>query len=281
MKYKFKYMLALVIALFAGCNYAHADANEQVCHYKTDKFMAKLTVKTGYDVPGLHTFEQYTDITINRIGSSMIENAEDVNNWFGFGRDLTTVDNYRFKSLYSNSADANKNGKCPAYLVFQYCKAYKVWGTNDINEATTATNGISKHDDCMGYYAGHTNNDGSEISEEQYWAGFKNPEMGGEVVTVTCNMIFGNRKDKDSLAYMIDEVMGYVHIIVPILIILLGSIDFARAVVAGKEDEMKKAQTTFIKRLIAGVFVFLVPVLIDVIMWLADMVWTYGTPCQL
>ena len=78
MKYKFKYMLALVIALFAGCNYAHADANEQVCYYKTDKFMAKLTVKTGYDAALLHTFEQYTDITINKVGISAVDNAEDV-----------------------------------------------------------------------------------------------------------------------------------------------------------------------------------------------------------
>ena len=37
---------------------------------------------------------------------------------------------------------------------------------------------------------------------------------------------------------------------------------------------MKKAQNTFIKRLIIGIAVFFVPVFVDIIMDLADIVWT-------
>ncbi len=72
---------------------------------------------------------------------------------------------------------------------------------------------------------------------------------------------------------MIDTIMEYVRIIVPILIILLGTVDFAKAVIAGKEDNMKKAQKDFVIRIIAGVAVFFVPVLIDIIMDLAEIVW--------
>ena len=85
-----------------------------------------------------------------------------------------------------------------------------------------------------------------------------------------------------SIRYLVNQVLTYVRIIVPILIILLGSLDFAKAVLAGKEDEMKKAQKTFVMRLIAGVAVFLSPIIVNVIMSLADIVWNGGyTHCDL
>ena len=77
----------------------------------------------------------------------------------------------------------------------------------------------------------------------------------------------------DELMEIIDEILQYPRIIVPILVILLGSLDFAKAVIAQKEDEMKKAQSTFIKRLIIGVAFFFIPSIVDVIMWLANIVW--------
>ena len=76
-----------------------------------------------------------------------------------------------------------------------------------------------------------------------------------------------------SIAYLVNTVLQYVRVIVPILIIILGSLDFAKAVIAGKEDEMKKAQSTFIKRLVIGVAVFFVPALVNIIIYLADIVW--------
>ena len=51
-----------------------------------------------------------------------------------------------------------------------------------------------------------------------------------------------------------------------------------KAVVASKEDEMKKAQKTLVKRVIIGIAIFLLPVLINAIMSLADMIWeNYGS----
>ena len=291
MKIKYTYILILAIILFVGCNKTYAD--EELCYYKTDKFQARLIVRTGYDYPRLHTFEQYTDVTIERIGTSAETDAEDINNWFGYGRKHETAGGYEFKNLYSGSPDANKRGKCPTYLVFQYCTAYRVWGTNDETEARTATAAINSDEDCVGYYASHLDKTtGAEITEEEYWETFKNPSIGGQTFGVDCT-IFGDKNnagryetdgtmiEPPSIRYLVDQVLGYVRIIVPVLIILLGAVDFARAATAGKEDEMKKAQTTFVKRLIAGIFVFLVPILIDAIMWLTDKIWTYGNLCKL
>lgn len=45
---------------------------------------------------------------------------------------------------------------------------------------------------------------------------------------------------------------------VPVLLIFFGMLDLGKAVMAQKEDEIKKGQQTFVKRLIAAVLVFLV-----------------------
>jgi hypothetical protein len=42
------------------------------------------------------------------------------------------------------------------------------------------------------------------------------------------------------------------------LLVIFGSIDFVKAVVAQKDDEIKKGQQTFIKRLIAAIIVFFI-----------------------
>lgn len=93
------------------------------------------------------------------------------------------------------------------------------------------------------------------------------------ILKIDCEGLFGNKNNPDSLSYLINEILKYARIIVPILVIGLGMIDLAKAVIASKEDEMKKAQKTFINRLILGVAFFFIPVLVNIIMWLADIVW--------
>lgn len=48
------------------------------------------------------------------------------------------------------------------------------------------------------------------------------------------------------------------QIAVPIILVILGLIDFIKAMVNSKEDEIKKGQKTFISRIIAGVLIFFV-----------------------
>ena len=65
---------------------------------------------------------------------------------------------------------------------------------------------------------------------------------------------------------LIKIVIKLIQFAVPIALILFGSIDFAKAVIASKEDEMKKAQGTLIKRAIYAVAVFLVVTIVSVVM---------------
>ena len=91
--------------------------------------------------------------------------------------------------------------------------------------------------------------------------------------SVNCNTIFGSKNDPESIRYLVNDILKIPQIAVPILIILLGTIDFGTAVISSKEEGMKKAQTKFITRIFIGVCVFLVPVIMDVLMALADIVW--------
>lgn len=63
-------------------------------------------------------------------------------------------------------------------------------------------------------------------------------------------------------------VLTIIQWVVPVILILLGTIDLVKAVIAGKEDDIKKHQQTLIKRAIAAVIVFLVPLLVSLIMGL-------------
>lgn len=60
----------------------------------------------------------------------------------------------------------------------------------------------------------------------------------------------------------IGAVYNILLIAVPILIILFGVIDFVKAVISGKDEEIKKNTGTFVKRLITGVLVFFVLALV-------------------
>ena len=52
---------------------------------------------------------------------------------------------------------------------------------------------------------------------------------------------------------------------VPILLIIFGMLDLGKAVMASKEDEIKKGQQMFIKRVIAAVLVFFVVVVVQLV----------------
>lgn len=60
------------------------------------------------------------------------------------------------------------------------------------------------------------------------------------------------------LPYIIHKIINFIKIIVPIILIILGLIDYSKAVMSGSEDEMKKNTARFIKRTISAIIVFFV-----------------------
>ena len=80
---------------------------------------------------------------------------------------------------------------------------------------------------------------------------------------------------------MIDEILMYPRIIVPIILIVTGIYNFAKAAFANKEDEMKKYQKKFFKQLLIGVMVFFIPTLINIIIDLSQYVWDGLKTCSI
>lgn len=60
-------------------------------------------------------------------------------------------------------------------------------------------------------------------------------------------------------------IVDVLKISVPVLLIVFGMLDLAKAVMAQKEDEIKKSQGLFVKRLISGAIVFLVFVIVELV----------------
>ena len=72
---------------------------------------------------------------------------------------------------------------------------------------------------------------------------------------------------------LINTVMKWIRITVPLLLIVFGILDFSKAVFSSNEDGMKKTREKFIKRIVAAVLVFLAPILVNLILDLGNQVW--------
>ena len=64
---------------------------------------------------------------------------------------------------------------------------------------------------------------------------------------------------------LIGTVVFWIQIAIPVILILLGTIDLAKAVMAGDDKKVKEAQSAFIKRLIYGAAVFFVVLIVRVV----------------
>lgn len=67
-------------------------------------------------------------------------------------------------------------------------------------------------------------------------------------------------------ADLIKEVVGYIRIGVPILLIILCVVDFAGVIGSNEENAMKQATSRVIKRFIAAALVFFVPLIVGLIL---------------
>ena len=68
------------------------------------------------------------------------------------------------------------------------------------------------------------------------------------------------------LLYWIANIVRWIKYIIPVAVIALGILDFIKAVGADKDDEMKKAQGRFVKRLIAAALIFIIPFIIEIVL---------------
>lgn len=62
-----------------------------------------------------------------------------------------------------------------------------------------------------------------------------------------------------------NTIISLLQIAVPVILVIMGSVDFVKAISSQNEDNVKKAQGMFIKRLIMGALVFFMFVIVKLI----------------
>lgn len=86
-------------------------------------------------------------------------------------------------------------------------------------------------------------------------------------ITTFCN-------DFKEVLKMVGMVLTIFKIAIPIIIVALGMFDFGKAVVAEKEDEIKKQTKRLLYRVVAGIVIFFVP---TIVLFIFQQVGDYNT----
>lgn len=92
-------------------------------------------------------------------------------------------------------------------------------------------------------------------------------DNGGEGIINSCSGTLG-----PGVVKILNWVYSGVLVATPVLVVVFSMKDLLTAVTGGKEDEMKKAQATMVKRIIIGVVIFFIPIILKSILKLAGLV---------
>lgn len=93
-------------------------------------------------------------------------------------------------------------------------------------------------------------------------------ELNEEVGESSCKDILGEKG-----IGILKTIKTLLQVAIPILLLVLGSLDFGTAIFAGDENEMKKSQQKFVKRVIFSVVIFLIPPILGVVLDMAHQIW--------
>lgn len=95
--------------------------------------------------------------------------------------------------------------------------------------------------------------------------------LAGKAATTTFKSVTLGSTCEDSMQAIVNIfkfALTVIQWLVPVLLILWGTIDLVKSVVAGKEEDIKKNQKTLVRRVISAVIVFLLPLAVSILMGL-------------
>lgn len=244
--------------------------NSDTAHVKKDKWWSTLYAckNTDYNYPpsivGLFFMEQEMAIFPSSM-ESLYEPA-DYNGWNGFWaamtmgditdcvtivvQDIPQEDQISFCRTYTNYA-REINSLAQKYMSdpkIQYRNEYKEKLELIKSSCNRATQSADYNDACLDVCL-------KAEDDYEYWEdifyGSKtkgNCGLSGRIITWILNII------------------RWVKYLLPVAVIILGILDFMKAMGSNKSDVMKQSQKRFVKRLIAAALVFLIPLLIQFVL---------------
>ena len=83
---------------------------------------------------------------------------------------------------------------------------------------------------------------------------------------ITCGALGSDVAIDTKIVDVVHVIILAIQIFVPIVLVIFGMLDLAKAVMGQKEDEIKKGQQTFIKRIIAAAIVFFVITIVKMVL---------------
>ena len=78
--------------------------------------------------------------------------------------------------------------------------------------------------------------------------------------------LLGDPGDPNSVAWLLQQVLDFIKVVGPILVVILSSIDFAKVIIKSDDEAMAKAQKKLIIRLILAALLFFIPILVTVLL---------------
>ena len=86
-----------------------------------------------------------------------------------------------------------------------------------------------------------------------------------EILSVVGMQILDFCSDSKAIWKFIGNIINILQIAIPVIIVLLGTIDLGKAVMAGEDKKIKEAQKMLLMRLIYGVAIFFIVVIVQII----------------
>ncbi len=84
--------------------------------------------------------------------------------------------------------------------------------------------------------------------------------------------LLGNVDCECSVAWLLQKLLNYIKILGPALAILLGTKDFVQAIISSEDDNMKKTEMRFAKRIVAAALLFFIPLLVQLLLDITGMI---------
>ena len=152
----------------------------------------------------------------------------------------------KIESFYSNSKTCDKSKDEYCYVPYILAADKQI---SEINELCTQVFKVQNYKDSCVIKCLDFSNDLGDLKNKY---GIKNTGSA-------CNL-------SARIIKFIANILKWLKYIAPVLAIILGILDFVKAIASQSDDEMKKAQGKFVKRLIAAALLFIVPFIIEFIL---------------
>ena len=181
--------------------------------------------------------------------------------------------NSNFNSFNSDFMSRFKNNKCPSILWCStgkkesgYYKFYAEFGDKcDTN--VYGDTAVSQTTDEDG------ESSGVSLDLSAYESHYAHGLIGKETSILDCDTLLSGDGESDGIIKILKIIVNIVKFIVPVILIVMGSLDFIQAIFAQDDGAMKKAQGKFIKRVIIAIIIFLIPSALKLILTIANSIW--------